>query len=108
MIADHADRAGAESDRIGGADEARQHDPGVHRCVEELVEVVVRKRLAAHARDFRQPPSVREEHQERGRRPDERLIGNEIGDGVLIGFAHDEDVCLLQVALARRRQRAGA
>ena len=87
MIADHADRAGAEPHRVGGADEARQHDAGIDRGVEELIEMIVGERLAAHFRDFRQPPAVRQEHQERRRGADERLVGDEIGDRRLVRLA---------------------
>ncbi len=67
-------------DRVGGAQERRQHDAGIDRGVEELIEMIVRKRLAAHLGDFRQPPAVRQEHQERRRGADERLVRDEIGD----------------------------
>ncbi len=108
MIADHADRAGAEPDRVGGGEKRRQHDAGIDRGIEELVEMVVGKRLAAHVRNFRQPPSARQENEKRGRGADERLIRDQIGDNVLLGLFQDDDVGLLEVALRRRRQRAGA
>ena len=42
-----ADRAASQPHRVGGAHEGREHQPGVDRRVEELVEVIVDERLAA-------------------------------------------------------------
>src|SRR6266852_5080035 len=109
MVADDADRAAAEPDRFGGADEGREHDAGIDRGVEELVEVIVRERLAAKLGDALKAPAIGEKNQEDGRNDDPWHIGDQLADGPAhSAVADNEDVALLQVALRGRRERAGA
>src|SRR5207302_3446304 len=109
MVADDADRAAAEPDRFGGADEGCEHDAGVDGRVEELVEVIVRERLAAKLGDPLQAPAIGEKDQEDRRGDDPRHIGDQLANRSARRVVTDNDnVALLQVALRRRRERAGA
>ena len=95
VIGDHASRLSAEPPIDGG--------------VEELVEMVVRKWLAAKLGDALEPPAIGEKDQKdrSGRHPGH--VGDQVADRAAAGrVGDDEDVALLQVALGRRRERAGA
>jgi hypothetical protein len=67
MIADDADRATAETHRFRSPQERRQHQRGIDAGVEEQIEMIVRKRLAAFLRDERQPSRIAEKHQKHRR-----------------------------------------
>ncbi len=109
VIADGADRAAAEPGGLGGADEGRQHDRRIGHRVEKQIEVIVREWLVAHLGDRRHAGAVGDEHQERRRVRDPRHVGDGGRDRALHGLVvDDDDVALLQIALGRRRQRAGA
>jgi hypothetical protein len=107
MIADHADRAAAEPDGFGRDREGRKRQRGIDRRVEEQVEMIVRKRLAALLGDVGQAPAVGQEDQEYRRLAYPRHVGDEIRDRAPFGrLANDQDIALLQIALRRRRKRA--
>ena len=109
MVADDADWTAAEPDRFGRTDEGCEHDAGIDGGVEELVEMVVRKRFFAELGNALEPPAIGEKDQKhrRGRHPGH--VRDQVADGAAAGrVGDDEDVALLQVALGRRRERAGA
>ena len=109
VIAHGADRTTAQPDRRRRPQERRQHDRRIHRRIEKLVEMIVRKRLVVEFCQHRQPFAVGDEHQEGRRVHDPRHVGNGRDDaGTDCRVGDDDDVALLQVALGRRRKRAGA
>ncbi len=108
LVADLADRAGAEPDGFRRGDEALHGERRVDHAVHEGVEIVVPVLVAAN---LGQPPDAAQvgaEHHEDGRlgrpvhaaaEPDQRLPHRRV--------LHDDDGILLQVRLGRRRLGAG-
>src|SRR6185312_17560323 len=104
MIADNADRATAESSRLGRADKLREHNSRIQSRIEEQIEMIVGKRRATHGRDLRQPAAVGEEDQEHGSIGEPRHFRNERADGTPLRLvANNENIALLLIAFRWRR-----
>ena len=109
VVADLADRARAQPDRFGGVHASRQRDRGVAHRVEEEVEVVVGERLVAHRRHAPHARAIGAEHEERRRCANPGHVRQRVRDGRARRRIGDvNDVPLLEIALRRRRERAGA
>ncbi len=84
--------------------EAREHDGGIDRRIEEQIEMVVRERLAAHRRELRRAAAVGEEDEEHRRLDEPWHFRKQRGDGMALSFvANNQNIALLQIALCRRR-----
>mgnify|MGYP003348451526 CR=1 FL=1 len=106
-VADGADRAGAEAGGLGGIDEIRHHDAGVHCRIHEVVEMFVDERLAAPFADLADAPVVAAKHQEHRRVVNPLHVRNGVGNGFDFGAVGDvDDVGLLQIGFRRRGKRA--
>ena len=104
MIPDRTDRTAAEAGRLGGADESGEHDCGVRHRIEEQVEMVIGKRLAAQGGNRRHPAAIGDEDEKGRSIGDPGHVADGIGDAALHHLVIDnDDVALLQVTLRRSR-----
>ncbi len=107
LVADHADRTGAEAGGFRAQDHGLHRERGIDACIEETFERSVPNRLAAHLADALQPPCITEEDEEHRRVCDPWHGRKQFADRRAfrrIAQAHDRG--LLEIRLCRRAQRS--
>src|SRR6185312_2717370 len=104
MVADHADRAAAQTHGLRRLRDACEYNGGVDRGIEEQIEVVVRERLAAHGGELRCAATVGEDDEDDRRLDEPRHFRKQASDGMALSFvANNQNIALLKIALCRRR-----
>ena len=107
MIADRTQGTAAEPRRLRGANEPGHHQAGVHRGVEEAVEMVVGERGAPQLADAPKAAMIPAEHEQHGCVGDPRHRRNQRGDLLPDGTVfHVHDARLLEIGLRGGGERA--
>jgi hypothetical protein len=102
VVAQHADRTGAEPQRLGRQRRRLQGERGIDRRVEEPFERAVRYRVRG---DPLEPPRIAEEDEEDRGVADPRHVGDQRSQPVALCPVLDPDHrCLLKVGLRGRRE----
>ena len=89
LVPNGAERTAAEPDRGGGPHEGGHHDGAVDGGIEQQIDMIVRERLAAQARQLRGAAAVGQEHQQHRRLREPRHVGHQRDDGApLLRIVH--------------------
>ena len=106
MIAQHADRAGAEPERLGRENAGLQGERGIDRGVEEAFQRAVRLFVAAHLAELFKAARIAEKDEKHRRRADPWHVRDQGGEPVAASAVlHPDDRGLLKIRFRRGRER---